>query len=1338
MRKHLAGLVLLCVLCWLPAPAFAQETPPSDGTIYLQTGAFDPLAAGAVTAAADAGAHASPYYLVQFTGPVQPLWLEQVAALGGEVVGYVPNDTHIVRMAPGTVAAVQSLPGVRWVGPFRPAYKVAPALVEAATAVNASAAAPVDLSVLAFPGESVQTLTAFLAAQGATIVETGDSPIGPIVRAQAPLAVLPALAQQPAVSWVEPYIQPSTTNAEGRKVMGAEAVWQSFGYYGAGQIVAISDSGLSVQGALSADFAGRLIRAFAPSEMNLSSAQCKAKTTYTDLNGHGTHVAGSVLGSGARSGSNAATHSYTGSNAGTAPEARLVFMALNTDGSGGIQCIDVNGDFLAKGYQEGARISTNSWGASTNGGYSMLSSLVDDYIWRNKDYLVLYAAGNSGPGAQTVGAPGTAKNVLTVGASENNRPTIDDMSDDPNSMAGFSSRGPTADGRTKPDVVAPGTWILSVRAAQAPDSSFWGSFNADYAYMGGTSMATPLAAGGAAIVREWVNKARGIAAPSAALLKAILVNGATQLPGAGIASNNSGFGRVDLKNTLNANYVIMDDRVQGLQTGVVISYTVQVVASGAQGTLLHVDGSAAPAAQAAGALQMTASSPVVAASAAITTPGQLRGEALPGFAQARPLTPIPDAGAGKDGLAPLPNAAPHIGGSQAPAAPATSSSFQPGTTGPSTLNYEQDMVGGGDFEDPDWTDIWSEVWLGSGIPVRTSDPAKVVTGNYSMWLGGTPIDDALFYPVQFPDTIDSALPSRIAFNVGIANQDPGFDEFCVALIDASGDFLGPYAPDNPECIGVNGSWSYQLTFDAADRAALAGQSAYLVVFTWGDGVAPHMSAYVDDIVLIVDFPSPTASVVPAAGPPGTTFLLTGKYNVPYSWVDICESPCTFDSYITTVYADAAGDIAAYLYSPTNIAPGLYPIQTYNIADRTAETSITISGAGSPTLSVTPTSGPAGTTFSFSGSDFLPGDQAIVVTVNGESAGSVGSNAAGAIAFTLSTAANTAPGAYTVRATDRAGRTDDVLFTVTAVAAGDPTLTVAPASGPPGTTFTFVGRNFTAGQPATVSLDGQALGQVNIDAAGSVTLTLETTSQTAPAQYTLAVTQGTRSAGAKYEVTAGGGAPLSGQGLYVTLAWTDPPAQAAAGQTLINNLDLFVDGPGGRVFANGGSAADTRNNVEVVRLETPAPGTYVISVVAARVNPTFGTQPYALVATSKQDFSAGQNSVDLGQTDAGTLRGVVFADLNRNGVRDAGEPGIAGQAVVVRQASGALTRQLTTDATGAYVASNLPAGSYNITLVLRAGYRLTTTAATTLTVAKGENSAPAAGVVAALHLPFMRR
>ncbi len=100
--------------------------------------------------------------------------------------------------------------------------------------------------------------------------------------------------------------------------------------------------------------------------------------------------------------------------------------------------------------------------------------------------------------------------------------------------------------------------------------------------------------------------------------------------------------------------------------------------------------------------------------------------------------------------------------------------------------------------------------------------------------------------------------------------------------------------------------------------------------------------------------------------------------------------------------------------------------------------------------------------------------------------------------------------------------------------------------------------------------------------------------------------------------------------------------------------------------------------------------------------------------------------------------MVFADLNRNGVRDTGEPGFAGAAVVVRQAGGALTRQLTSDGTGAYVASNLPIGSYAVTVVLPAGFRLTTTAATNLAVAKGENSAPAAGVVTTLNLPLVRR
>ena len=182
---------------------------------------------------------------------------------------------------------------------------------------------------------------------------------------------------------------------------------------------------------------------------------------------------------------------------------------------------------------------------------------------------------------------------------------------------------------------------------------------------------------------------------------------------------------------------------------------------------------------------------------------------------ARPLTRIPDAlgpaaPGSKSSLPPLPNTVPALdSGQPLHTSGAMHGTFQPrtGATGPTLQNYQQQMVGGGDFEDPDWTDIWSYVWLGSGLPVRTDDPDYVVSGSYSMWLGGTLNDgtasqDTLFYPVQFPAVIDDALDSGIEFSVRIVDQDAGADYLCVALIDASGNYIGPYAPDNPECIDV--------------------------------------------------------------------------------------------------------------------------------------------------------------------------------------------------------------------------------------------------------------------------------------------------------------------------------------------------------------------------------------------------------------------------------------------------------------------------------------------------------------------------------------------------------
>ena len=125
-------------------------------------------------------------------------------------------------------------------------------------------------------------------------------------------------------------------------------------------------------------------------------------------------------------------------------------------------------------------------------------------------------------------------------------------------MVAFSSRGPTREGRIKPDVVAPGTCILSTRSRKLVNASTDYGVSTDplYFFDGGTSMATPLVAGCVAVVRETLVK-NGTTAPSAALIKAILINGAVTLPGqyspteAGTSPNmSSGWGRVDLAGSI--------------------------------------------------------------------------------------------------------------------------------------------------------------------------------------------------------------------------------------------------------------------------------------------------------------------------------------------------------------------------------------------------------------------------------------------------------------------------------------------------------------------------------------------------------------------------------------------------------------------------------------------------------------------------------------------------------------------------------------------------------------------------------------------------------------------
>ncbi len=199
-----------------------------------------------------------------------------------------------------------------------------------------------------------------------------------------------------------------------------------------------------------------------------------SRTTPYDDNGHGTHCASIATGSG-----DAGTK-------GVAPGAALVGVkVLNAAGSGTSTNI-INGInwCVTNKATYGIEILSLSLGSSgSSNGQDAMSVACNNAV--TAGLVVCVAAGNSGPARYTVGSPGAAENVITVGA-------MSDCGEKGFFLAYFSSRGPTADNRTKPDVCAPG-WNIS--AAKK------GTTN-QYTVMSGTSMATPFTAGTAALMLD--------------------------------------------------------------------------------------------------------------------------------------------------------------------------------------------------------------------------------------------------------------------------------------------------------------------------------------------------------------------------------------------------------------------------------------------------------------------------------------------------------------------------------------------------------------------------------------------------------------------------------------------------------------------------------------------------------------------------------------------------------------------------------------------------------------------------------------------------------------------
>ncbi|NGQ96304.1 S8 family serine peptidase [Brevibacillus sp. SYP-B805] len=494
--------------------------------------------------------HSSKLVIITFDGPIEEAWKEKVEDLGVELGDYLPDFSFLARVPNDKArAALNKLPFVKRVQSYLPSYKLSPALAKALDSRK-----DVQVAVIGFNRKN--DLRPTLKRLGGSDFSHIESVKG--IRHISSLSVqgnrLDKLLTSDDVVAVLPIPERKLYNDVAAGIIHADTL-QGTGYTGKGQIVGVIDTGLDTGdvNAIHPDLQGQVKALYAVARKNDAS----------DPIGHGTHVAGSILGTGKAS---------DGRYKGMAPDAKLVFHSVggNTE-EDGLLFDDVY-SLLEEAYEDGARIHSDSWGGGDEGEYSIDSFLFDAFLWEHPDMVALVAAGNSGEdGYGTVGSPATAKNVITVGASENDRPEMDDPdSDDPDEVAYFSSRGPTLDGRIKPDVVAPGTFILSTRSSLASDEHFWLPFNQYYAYMGGTSMATPVLAGGIAQIRQYLTEKK-ITKPSGALLKGMILTGADVLPDGYL--EDQGFGRANLEAALETTFV---DETKGLKTKGKATYTVNV------------------------------------------------------------------------------------------------------------------------------------------------------------------------------------------------------------------------------------------------------------------------------------------------------------------------------------------------------------------------------------------------------------------------------------------------------------------------------------------------------------------------------------------------------------------------------------------------------------------------------------------------------------------------------------------------------------------------------------------------------------------------------------------
>ncbi|KAJ5480021.1 Peptidase S8/S53subtilisin/kexin/sedolisin [Penicillium desertorum] len=519
----------------------------------------------------------SDHILVQSVEPLSSEQEDEIEGLGVDIQQYVSKNTYLCGYKDTDLEPIRRLPYISWVNVYLDMFVIQSSLKTPAenTTLSSFPAVPknsISQTIDVLLHKDVDPRSAHVISEIAAAVHADPDTLdvgGSKIRINVQNQYLEGLATLDSVKSIQPVYPVRLFNNRAIEILGSPFRATGIQYEGEGQVVAVADTGFD-KGSTTDTHPAFLNRVKHLYDLGRSGKS-------DDPDGHGTHVCGSVLGDGFSS-------TMGGRIMGTAPKASLVVQSLldRSNNLGGIPA-DFSRLFSPPYEKYGARVHTNSWGSSANRQlpYNTSSEEIDQFVWDHQDMVILFAAGNDGIDAdrngiidpKQIGAEAAAKNCITVGASENNRPDIpitygrrwpsgpianDLMADSPGGLAAFSSRGPTVESRIKPDVVAPGTAILSARSRNLvnAEASYGTSQDPEWWFLAGTSMATPLVAGCVAVLRETLVK-NGKQEPSAALLKALLINGAIELPGQYVPSEsgpspngNSGFGRVNLSKSV--------------------------------------------------------------------------------------------------------------------------------------------------------------------------------------------------------------------------------------------------------------------------------------------------------------------------------------------------------------------------------------------------------------------------------------------------------------------------------------------------------------------------------------------------------------------------------------------------------------------------------------------------------------------------------------------------------------------------------------------------------------------------------------------------------------------